>query len=120
MVLCQQVVTVAAKRETETIASLQMIIDLLNKDLKNALCEIKKLRSENEKLKNKLNKKSKEDSNRLASSENELIQVINRKQYRRGGTVLPREPLHHSRQVQKEPFLPQNKYNCLQYITSTE
>jgi hypothetical protein len=31
----------APKRETETIASLQMIIGLLNKDLKNALSEIK-------------------------------------------------------------------------------
>jgi hypothetical protein len=63
------------KHETETIASLQMIIELLNKDLKNALGEIKKLTSENEELKNKLNEKSKKDSNRLASSENEFIQV---------------------------------------------
>jgi hypothetical protein len=72
----------AAKCETETIASLQMIIDLLNKDLKNALGEIKKLTCENQELINELNKKSKEDSNRLASSENEFRQVINRKQYR--------------------------------------
>ena len=75
MVLCQQVVTVAAKRETETIESLEMIIDLLNKDLKNALGEIKKLTCENEELKNELNERLKDDSNRLASSENEFIQV---------------------------------------------
>jgi hypothetical protein len=108
------------KRETEIIVSLQMIIDLLNKDLKNALGEIKKLTSENEELKNKLNDKSKKDSNRLASSKNEFVQLINCKQYSRGGTVLPQEPLHHSRHVQNEPFFSANKYNRLQNITSTE
>ena len=96
-----------------------MIIDQLNKDLKNVLGEIKKLTCQSEELKNELNKRLKDDSNRLASSENEFRQVINRKQnrqqYCRGGTVLPREPQNHSRQVQNEPFFSENKY-----ITSTE
>jgi len=50
---------------------------MLNKDLKNALSEIKKLTVEYEELKNKVNKKLKKDKYYLAGSENELIQVRN-------------------------------------------
>jgi hypothetical protein len=54
--------------ETEMIVSLQMIIDLLNKDLKIALGEIKQLTIENEELENKINEKSKNGSDHLAGA----------------------------------------------------
>jgi FtsZ-binding cell division protein ZapB len=50
---------------------------VLNKDLKNALNEIKKLTVEYEELKNKVNEKLKKDKYCLAGSENEFIQVRN-------------------------------------------
>ena len=56
--------------------SLQVIIDMLNKDLKNDISEIKKLTVDIVVLKNKLKK----DKYCLAGSENELIQVRNCKQ----------------------------------------
>jgi hypothetical protein len=46
---------VASSCKNEMIASLQIIIDMLNKDLKNALSEIKRLPPENKQLKNKGN-----------------------------------------------------------------
>jgi hypothetical protein len=48
---------------------------MLNKDLKDALSEIKKLTVEYEELKNKVNEKFKKDKYCLAGSENKFIQV---------------------------------------------
>jgi hypothetical protein len=89
---------------------------MLNKDLKNALSEIKRLSAENEQLKKKGNQ-SKDGCS--PESDNEFIPVQHRKQPRSGRTVFPREHIY-TKQTQNESFLSANKYSCSSNITPTE
>jgi hypothetical protein len=107
----------ASTCESGTIASLQVTIDMLSKDLKNALSEIKRLSAENEQLKKKGNESKKDGWS--PESDNKFIPVRHRKQPRSGGTVLPREQMY-TKQTQNESHLSANKYSCLSNITSTE